>query len=45
MIQSFPHIYKSREPISNYIFLEKVIFLSAQVARVEKEITFHTITF
>jgi len=31
MIQSFPHIYNSRKPISFILFLKEVTFLNAQI--------------
>jgi len=49
MIQSFPCRYKSKESISNFYFLKKVIFkeafFAAQTACEALKTTYHAITF
>jgi len=48
MIQSFPHIYKSKESISNFYFLKvifKEVFFGARAAHFSLKTIYHTITF
>jgi len=48
MIQSFPHINKYREPISNFYFKKKwflKFFWVARLARLAMKTTYHSITF